>query len=187
MTVWWASSSLPHQRQPHSDGSGTDCLQSLAIRRSTRGSNTRPTRKFVNRLRGMNIPTIRHCLRAFPITNNVPPSSFRLVLHSVDTYTFCSRTEYLRSMLNMMVNTNLMLIYDICYYAPSPWLLLIVLRNTHDNLTVIFIADRTVCVYQTATSLPVSQWSRSQANCRAFLPYMIRTSTSTSCAIFSSS
>lgn len=74
--------------QPHSDGSGTDCLQSLAIRRSTRGSNTRPTRKFVNRLRGMNIPTIRHCLRAFPITNNVPPSSFRLVLHSVDTYTF---------------------------------------------------------------------------------------------------
>lgn len=66
-------------------------------------------------------------------------------------------------------------------------LLLIVLRNTHDNLTVIFIADRTVCVYQTATSLPVSQWSRSQANCRAFLPYMIRTSTSTSCAIFSSS
>ena len=53
-------------------------------------------------------------------------------------------------MLNMMVNTNLMLIYDICYYAPSPWLLLIVLRNTHDNLTVIFIADRTVCVYQTA-------------------------------------
>ena len=63
-------------------------------------------------------------------------------------------------MLNMMVNTNLMLIYDICYYAPSPWLLLIVLRNTHDNLTVIFIADRTVCVYQTATSLPVSQWSR---------------------------
>lgn len=44
-------------------------------------------------------------------------------------------------MLNMMINTNLMLIYDICYYAPSPWLLLIVLRNTHDNLTIIFIAD----------------------------------------------
>lgn len=41
-------------------------------------------------------------------------------------------------MPNMMVITNLMLIYDICYYAPSPWLLLIVLRNTHDNPTVIF-------------------------------------------------
>ena len=48
-------------------------------------------------------------------------------------------------MPNMMVNTNLMLIYNVLY-APSPWVLLIVLRNTHDNLTVIFIADRTVCI-----------------------------------------